>query len=280
MFGEQTTHHATPPRRVATLGVVVMCALALTALALPAHGRDIGDYEVGVGDVIEVQVHGEPLGSSGQFVVAADGAVSLPCAELVDVVGQSAHAMERTVRDALMPDCYVDPQVTIRVTEFRSQPIEVLGAVSKPGVYYLDGATTLRTIITRAGGVKAERSTGQVVVQRRGADPVQVPLNQLDGVLGDFPLIHGDVISVDEGRIVFVAGEVAKPGEIAFAEGITVSEAFIKAGGRTAVARLSGSYLLRDGSKIAVNLKRVLKGKDADLLLQPGDRLVIPESPL
>lgn len=254
--------------------IIAWTALSLTAIASP------GEYRIGPGDTIDVQVHGEPLGHDGKFVVAASGSVSLTCAELVDVAGQTAYEIEQTLRGALMPDCYVDPQVTVRVAEHRSQPIEVLGAVQKPGVYYLDGRTTLRAVVTRAGGVKSDQSTGQIVVTRKGHDPLRIPLGALEDVLGDYPLEAGDIVTIDEGRIVFVTGEVNKPGEFAFAEGITVSEAFIKAGGHTGVARLSGSYLLRDGEKIQVNLRRILKGKDADMHLEPGDQLVIPESPI
>ncbi|MBX2803268.1 MAG: polysaccharide biosynthesis/export family protein [Myxococcales bacterium] len=247
-------------------------------LALCSTAR-AADYRIGPGDEILIHVHGQALGPDGHFVVADNGDVSLPCAELVPVSGQTAHEIERSVRSSLMPDCYIDPQVTVRVVEHGSKPVEVLGAVHSPGVYYLDGRNTVRSVVSRAGGVKSERSTGRIVVNRKGEEPLRIPLDELD-VLGDLLLVSGDVITVDEGRIVFVAGEVAKPGQIAFAEGITVSEAFIKAGGQTAVARLSGSYVLRQDDKIQVNLRRVLKGKDADLQLQPGDRLVIPESPL
>ncbi len=253
--------------------IIAWTALAL-ALATP------GDYHIGPGDTIDVQVHGEPLGHDGKFVVSASGAVSLTCAGLVEISGQSAHEIADTLRNALMPGCYIDPQITVRVTEHRSQPVEVLGAVQNPGVYYLDRHTTLRAVVTRAGGVKADRSTGQIVVSRKGHEPLQIPLGALDDVLGDYPLESGDIVTIDEGRIVFVTGEVTKPGEFAFAEGITVSEAFIRAGGRTAVARLSGSYLLRDGEKIQVNLRRIFKGKDADMRLEPGDQLVVPESVL
>lgn len=252
----------------------VLSLLISTALAGGAR-----DYRIGPGDAVDVVVHGEAL-SSGGFTVAANGQVSLPCAGMVPLAGRTAHEAEGLVRRALMPGCYVDPQVTVRISEYRSQPIEVLGAVSKPGVYYLDGQTTLRTVITRAGGVKTERSTGQILLTRKGQEPLQVGLSELEASLGDYTLFSGDVITVDEGRIVFVAGEVQKPGEIPFSESLTVSQAYIKAGGSTEVARLAGAYVLRDGDKVPVNLRRILKGKDPDLVLQAGDRLVIPESPI
>ncbi|MEO0602464.1 MAG: polysaccharide biosynthesis/export family protein, partial [Myxococcota bacterium] len=182
------------------------------------------DYQVGIGDVIEVQVHGTALGQDGRFVVASTGEVSLPCADRVAVADRSVVDIEGTVRDALMPDCYVDPIVTVRVAEYRSQRVEVLGAVDKPGLYFLEGPTTVRTILTRAGGIQMARSTGQVVVTRQGETSVSVPIDELDGPLGEIPLGNRTLVSVDEARIVFVGGEVQKPGQIAYAEGVTVSE--------------------------------------------------------
>lgn len=244
-----------------------------------AAAVETGDYRIGTGDVIEVVVHGERLGQGG-FVVAGNGLVSLPCAGLVPFSGRTAYEAEDETRKALTPDCYVDPQVTVRITEHRSKPVEVMGAVSKPGVYYLDGQSTLRSVISRAGGVKSERSSGHIQVVRRGEEPMQVALDELDATLGDYVLVSGDVVRVDEGRIVYVSGEVKKPGEIPFADGLTVADALIKAGDSTALGRLSGAYVLRDEDRIPVNLRRILRGKSPDLVLEAGDRLVIPEKAL
>jgi len=246
----------------------------------PASAVALPDYEVGVGDVIEIQVHGGALGRDGRFVVASTGEVRVPCADRVSVIGQSVPEVERAMREALMPECYVDPIVTVRVAEYRSQRVEVMGAVDKPGLYFLEGPTTVRTILTRAGGIQMSRSTGQVVVTRPGHQPVQIPIDELDGPMGEVALSNDTLVSVDEARIVFVGGEVEKPGQIAYAEGVTVSEAVMKAGGHSETARLAGAYVLRDGDRIPVNLRRILKGKDSDPELRPGDQVVVPESPL
>lgn len=254
--------------------------MMMTVLGLVcASAAEVMDYTIGAGDVIEVVVHGDRMGQGG-FVVARNGHVSLPCAGLVPFGGRTTHEAEQEARRALIPDCYVDPQVTVRIVEHRSKPVEVLGAVSKPGVYYLDGQSTLRSVISRAGGVKAERSSGSIMVMRRGNEPLKVALDELEAAMGDLVLVSGDVVTVDEGRHVFVSGEVAKPGEVPFADGLTVSEALIKAGDATPLARLSGAYVLRDGDKVEVNLRRILRGKAPDLVLVAGDQLVVPATAL
>jgi polysaccharide export outer membrane protein len=119
-----------------------------------------------------------------------------------------------------------------------------------------------------------------VVVTRPNGDRFQVPLDEIEGEPGRLLLGRGDVVSIDEGEVVYVGGEVAKPGAIGFVDGMTVTQALMKAGGPTPVAQLKGAYLLRAEDRIPVNLRRMLRGKDGDFTMEPGDRLVIRESPL
>src|SRR5262249_42754837 len=139
---------------------------------------------------------------------------------------------------------------------------------------------TLRAILGQAGGVQAERSVGRVVVTRPNGDKVILPVDEVLGPQGDLELERGDSINIDEGELVWVGGEVQRPGAVGYVDGMTGTQALMKAGGPTGVARLSGAYLLRDGDRITVNLKRMLRGKDADLVMRPNDKLVVSESPI
>ena len=243
-----------------------------------AYAQTPIDYRLGPGDVVDVKVHGHDIGRT-TFIVGSDGTVSFP------YVGQVALA-ERTVVEAeselerLLGDGYINlPEVTVQVAEHRSQRVEVLGAVSKPGVYFLDGSTTVRGLIARAGGVNLEQ--GGVILVTRSGTTSRIGLTELEGPMGDMEMQAGDVVAIDPaGSMVYLAGSVQKPGAIQFTDGLTLSQALIRGGGNSALGRLSGTYILRDDERISVNLKRVLKGKDADFELQPGDRIVIPESPI
>jgi len=251
--------------------VIVLCALS-AALA-----QTTSDYQLGAGDVIDVKVHGHELGRTN-FVVGSDGAVSFPYVGRVRLqdltVVEAETELERKLKDG-----YINfPEVTIQVAEHRSRRVEVLGAVSKAGVYYLEGETTVRGLIARAGGVKDE---GGVILVTRAGTTTRIGMADLEGPLGDMPVNPGDVVAVDPaGSMVYLAGSVNKPGAIQFTEGLTLSQALIRGGGSSAVGRLSGTYILRGDERISVNLKRVLKGKDADIELRPSDRIVVPESAL
>lgn len=82
-----------------------------------------------------------------------------------------------------------------------------------------------------------------------------------------------------------VAGEVPKPGKFEFREHITALQAVMLAGGFNEQAQSSQIVLIRktgaDRSEVKLlNLKRAAKqgGEVADLPLQPGDMLMIPQN--
>ena len=252
--------------------------LLFSCLASLAIAQTPGDYELGPGDVIDVQVHGHELGRT-QFVVGASGEISFPYVGKVELDDLTVFEAEDALKTALADGYIIDPTVTVQVAKHRSQRVEVLGAVGKAGLYYLEGPTTVRAMVATAGGI--EGAKGGLILVTRGAQTFRIGLADLEGSLGDLQLEPGDVVTVDPaGSVVYLAGEVSKPGAIAFTDGLTVSQALIRVGGNSQLSRLSGTYILRGDEKISVNLKRVLKGKDADLALQPGDRVFVPESAL
>lgn len=250
---------------------------AVIALCSSAFANS-DDYTVGAGDILDIELYGEDI--SGAYQVSSTGTISFPHVGEVEVGGLTPFAAEQALRQKLLAGYYIDPQLSVRVKEYRSQRIEVVGAVKEPGLYYLEGATTVRAITAKAGGVVSERSNGRVVLTKTTGKQIVLPLHELDGPGGDILLAAGDIVDVDEGAVVYVGGQVENPGTVGFIDGLTVSQALHRAGGPTQLARLSGAYLLRGGDKLSINLKRVLKGKEPDITMEPGDQLVIQESHL
>ena len=81
---------------------------------------------------------------------------------------------------------------------------------------------------------------------------------------------------------IYVGGEVKKPGLFDFQPGLTALSACIMAGGFTKFAAPNRTRVIRhQGDKkvvIKINLNNVKKGKIADVKLQPGDRIQVPET--
>lgn len=236
------------------------------------------EYQLGPRDVLQVQVIGTEFG--GQYTVGSAGTLSFPWCESLSVGGKSVAEAETALRDCLRDGVLVDPQVMIRIDQYRSQKVEVTGSVKTEGPIYLQGPTTVRAALGQAGGVVGETNNGAVVVIR-GDERFELPLRDLGGAAGSMEVLAGDVVSVDQGQVVFVEGVgVSKPGTLAFVDGMTAYQALVRAGGATQVANLGAAYVLRNGEKISVNLRKIRDGKAADIVLLPGDQLVVPESPI
>lgn len=254
---------------------MLFCLLTAWATA-PIEGP--GDPTIGPGDVVDIQVHRHNLGAQ-DLMVGIGGEVSFPYVGMIKIGGLNVFEAEQVIREALMKGYLVDPQVTVRVKSYRSQNIDVIGAVKSPGVYSLDGPTTVRALIAKAGGAVLDRTTGFIFITRDGVT-TELALDTLDGPGGDFLLAGGDIVDIDVGRSVYLTGEIVKPGPMAYSPGLTISEAIIKGGGGSRYSLLSRTYIVRDEERIRVNVKRIIKGKASDLQLAPGDRIVVPQSAL
>lgn len=255
-------------------------------------GGSGGDDRIGPGDVLNVDVFGfDDL--DRQVRVSADGMISLPLLGALRVAGLSLQEAERRIARMLRErDLVRDPQVSVFVAEVVSRAVTVQGAVKSPGVYQLLGSPSLLDVIGQAGGMD-ERAGQSVLVLRDDSggrqQKIEIAVERLV-VEGDpeanIALQPGDVVVVALARTlrIYVSGAVERPGAVEYlsSEGITVLQAITAAGGPTNRANLKKTYILRRGAdgeqtKIAVNVKKVQKGKAEDVLLQRNDTVVVGE---
>jgi polysaccharide export outer membrane protein len=165
--------------------------------------------------------------------------------------------------------------------------------VDKPGLYPMFGPKTLLEMIGEAGGLN-DRAGKKIIVQRpyaaSGQDRVEIEIEDLvyaGNPLLNVPLQPGDIVMVpylQEVR-VYVNGAVRNPGMYKFPvdQEATVLQAVTAAGGATDRANESRVNIVRrheDGTRqvFKVNLNRVKKGKEEDILLKENDIVVVPES--
>jgi polysaccharide export outer membrane protein len=279
-----------------TAGLVRALAL-LTILfpaALPADTKLVSaaaaDYRLGPGDIIAVSVFEvEELGK--EAAVSEDGAVVLPLLGAVEVGSLTPREAAGRIRALYAADLVRDPQVTVTVKEYHSQPVAVLGAVSKPGVYQLRGARRLSDVLALAEGLAPEAGS-EITISRplpgntEHAIDVPVPaLLSLDGRPEHNPWIEPhDTIRVSQAGVVYVVGEVGRAGGFPLRnqERMTVLKALSLAEGlrrtaapqRTKVLRRSGGA----AQELPVRLRDLLEGRAPDLPLAPEDILFIPNS--
>jgi len=277
----------------------LLVAFSLTvalAFGAAAGASATTPYRVGSGDVLEVLVRDHPE-LSRLPTVQTTGAVFLPRIGDIPVAGLTTGEIAARIAPLLVDGSTPAPEVTVRVKEYQSQFVWVRGEVFRPGRKALREGTRLIDALLDAGGL-TDRASGLVVVRRESgtfADGGQT----LDCMLGgsgptpeetsllSLPLADGDTISVATQFWVSIGGEIARPGRYPLEDGMTLSRLVAVAGGTT---RFADSKLgvhrgdaLPDtpadaatGEEIQVDLKAVESGKVEDLVLKPGDQVMVP----
>jgi polysaccharide export outer membrane protein len=261
-------------------------------------------YVLGAGDSISVQARDAEELTGLQFRIDEDGQIRLPMVGLIEAADKTLHEVELELERKLAK-YYVDPQVRITVTEYRSRPVSVLGAVRNPGVISLQGQTTLLQALLAAGDRREDAGSYAIVSRRLSEGRLPLPDARVDPTgeyhvarvdisglysgenpAANFVVEAHDVISVEKAEIVYVMGKVNRAGGFVL-EGdqeISVLTAIAMAEGWNPEASPSNAVILRPSAttsrrrEISVNLKKVMKGEEEDLLLQPEDILFIPSS--
>ena len=249
------------------------------------------EYRVGSKDVLKVGIYREP-DLSGDYVIAGDGTINFPLLGHVRVEGKTVSEIEKQLETQLAKDYLVNPSVSVRVGEYRSQQIQLLGAVKKPGTYTLRGPTTLLEIISQAGGIDPREGGSKVIVLRprkgKEGEDLYFTVN-LDLLLkgadlsANIPLHRNDTVYVPKADSIFIFGQVKSPGPYKIQKKITLAEAISMAGGLTRLAAANRTRVVRieGGTErvLHIPLDDILKGdKTKDILLVAEDIVFVPES--
>jgi protein involved in polysaccharide export with SLBB domain len=157
---------------------------------------------VGAGDVFTLQIVGEKDLPS-EFQIASDGEVDLPYIHRVHVEGLEPQEISALIRKRLIDEKILsDPSVIVRVREYNSKHVTVLGQVAKPGSFPFSAGITLIQAISLAGGFNAIAKHDQISLKRKtksGAETVVISVDAImEGNSPDIPLQAGDQLYVPE----------------------------------------------------------------------------------
>jgi polysaccharide export outer membrane protein len=123
---------------------------------------------IGADDVLAINVWKEP-DVSRSVPVRSDGKISLPLVGELTAGGQTPLQLEQEITKRLA-NYISEPEVTVIVTDSKSQRINILGMVVRPGTYMLTGSATVLDAIAMAGGFKDFAKQKQIYVLRANAD--------------------------------------------------------------------------------------------------------------
>jgi polysaccharide export outer membrane protein len=254
----------------ATVCAVVLF-LVLSALGCPAASAQVNAEPqhmsvLGAGDSVSIQIFGE--GETTPVYVGDDGTIDVPYAGKIPVAGISPVEAASRVTKALKSGGYfVDPHVTLRVTQPLSQLVSVAGEVQAPGRYPITPRTTLVDLLAQAGGVKDNAADIGYVLHTDDAGQISRHPVNLNVVMDNqdapatWALVGGDSLFVPRAEQFSVEGEVASPGRYRIETGMTVIQAIARAGGIT-----------ERGSERRIQLRRLDKpGQYQTLHAKPGD---------
>jgi polysaccharide biosynthesis/export protein len=261
-------------------------------------------YVLAADDQISIWALGVPEIVANPIRIGPSGQIDLPLVGLVNAGGLSIEQLKQELGNRLKE--YVqEPQVSVTVVELRSQPVSVLGAVKIPGVYLLHGPKTLVEVLALAGGLQNDAGAYMRITRRVESGRIPLPGSKYDPT-GQFsvadvtvkavmesgnpdyniPIRPHDVISIPRAQMVYVMGEVIKPGGFILNEKETMSvlQALSVAGGINRSAAPKKARILRvesgttERKEIHFDLKKILSGTSGDVALHAEDILFIPNN--
>jgi len=241
---------------------------------------------IGPGDDLEITVYGAP-DLSGHMRVSASGNISIPLIGYIHLAGLSSSEAEAAIEAQLREKSVVnDPQVTVYVKEYGSSGISVAGEVAKPGSYSPLGPHRLFDVLQAAGG-PTEKAANKVIISHRGQKEITTVFlskNPAEMAAANIELQPGDTVVVPRAGIVYVLGEVTRPGGYVLnsSGGVTVLQVVAVAGGTTHVASAGKTRLLRKTEngfeEQRIDLKKLLRGQIRDVAVRDEDILFVPSS--
>jgi len=245
---------------------------------------------IAAGDLLDISIFGVPE-LAQEVRVAGDGSAQLSLLGNTQLGGlteaQAAETIANQLRDR---NFLVHPQVKVAIKESAIQGVTVLGEVQHPGVYQIGVSRTLLDVLSLAGGLTSTADPKITIKHRSGTESVITVSFKGDDARASLALngevYPGDLIVVPRAGIVYVLGEVGRPGGFVMQDNgkITLLQALAQAGSTLPTASSNNAVLLRKvdekltASKVHVD--KIERGKEQDVELHPNDILFIPNDRL
>jgi polysaccharide export outer membrane protein len=262
-----------------------------------ARGTEGSDYRIGGYDVLSITVYEEKDLSREAVRVSEDGYISFPLIGRLKVDGLTTSEMEKLISLRLAEEQYLlDAHVSVMVTEYNSKRFLVLGAVEQPGSYSLRARERVLDAISKAGGIALEQAGKRGMIIRTEEPNTdsehRIVINfDLQGLLkgsdqiSNIFLADKDTLFIPKAEHFYLIGQVQRPGSYALAgKDISLVEAISMAGGFTPIAARNRTRIIRvdNGVEkiIVVRVDAITEAgkKIQDVLIQPDDVIVVPES--
>jgi protein involved in polysaccharide export with SLBB domain len=160
------------------------------------------DTVVGPGDVFDVRVYDEE-NLSAEYRVENDGTIDFPLVGRIEVAGLVPTVIAERIRDRLRDGQFlIAPHVSVRVQEYNSRRVSVIGAVREPGSYPIRSRMGVVEAVSLAGGFTALANRDATLLTRRIEGELRtfsVPVDRISsGQEPDVTVRAGDILHVPE----------------------------------------------------------------------------------
>ena len=222
---------------------------------------EVTNYKIGAGDVLQVIVFGHPEltnpagttsseGIQGQLV-SADGTIYYPYVGEIKAEGMTLKELRQRLGKGLSE--YIrEPQVDVRVREYRSQRIYISGDIAKPcTVPFTDVTITVLEALDQCDSLATKEGGGvgvQNIILIRGDESTPLDLNEIYASGRPVPLRPGDRLLIDDSaNRIFMVGEFSEQTALPYSTGgMSLSDAIADAGGvALGSADTSAIYVVR-----------------------------------
>jgi polysaccharide export outer membrane protein len=279
-----------------------------------ANVTNYKDYQVGPEDELSIVIFGQDK-LNRELRVNGQGEITMPMVGTIKVGGMSPQAIEKRLEDLYDAHYLVNPQITVKVKEYRYQRVMVTGAVAKPGSYEIIGPRSLLEVLSLAGGIAnngfstgvtvqagdvvnviRHRDTSDLITKMTATAAAQPFSPNTETIVIDLkrlvsgqdpqlniPIRSGDVVNIPFAGTAYVLGGVKKPGNVPVTGAITVSQAVAMAGGVDPLLGSQSITIMRfddNGKSISINtnLGKIIARKVEDPPLKDNDVVVVKES--
>ncbi len=191
------------------------------------------------------------------------------------------------------------------VTDLFSNQVEISGSVYRPGTYAIsENMQTLRNLIEAAEGLTDDAFLGRAIIYREGPDRalkvISVNIGDLmAGSIADMQLNKNDIITIINANEIkelgdfSIQGLVKFPGQYPYAEGTSLKDLILLAGGllegaSTARVDISRRLVEQNANDATNQLAQTFsisiedglgKGEAAEFILKPYDLVQVRQSP-
>ena len=266
-------------------------------VVVPKADNEQEIYRIGFQDTLDIQVYDIPK-LSQKVSINPDGTITLfkarkPLPAVCKTERELAEDIQKEYLSFLNK-----PQVIVYVTEKHSQSFGLIGAVEKPGTYYVNRKIRLLELLSVAGGPRRDAGSRMIVARAGSSSACQIESDDSviknDLVLMNFKVKEvlegkqnlwmqpGDIVSVLDSDVIYVYGNVNKVGAVKMGEPLTLTQAIVSAEGLKPTAKSQVRILRQkegtnDRDEIIVNIKDIEKRKVQDPFLEPNDIVAVSE---